>query len=124
MMGAGLSDYRIPDTILDVIINRDHRSFVQAFHHNIDELYVGSPSFLLNAGGQYASSAYSVGPFSKSDDIGLAVPTVLLPTSQFTLRSDLLRFMGNAARRSRRAERPAARPARTAPLPAIAWQKP
>jgi hypothetical protein len=95
MTGAGLSDYRIPDTILDLIINREHRSFVQAFHHNTDELYAGSPSFLLSAGGQYASAAYPVGPFSVSDDKGLAVPTVLMPTAEFTLRSELIRFLGH-----------------------------
>ena len=105
MTAAGLSDYRIPDAILDLIINRDHREYVQAFHHYSDELYAGSPSFTINAGGQYATFAYPVGPFHDSDDAGLAVPTVLLPTGlalppepkatpMFTSRNNLLRFNG------------------------------
>jgi hypothetical protein len=94
MMLAGLSDYRLPDPILDVVINRAHRLFVQGFHHFTDEMYSGSPSFNINGGGQYATYAYKVGPFHSGDDIGLAVPTVLMPAAQFYSRADMIRFEG------------------------------
>ncbi len=94
MFFAGLTDYRIPDPILDLIVTRPHRVFTQRFHHYTDELYTGSPSFTIDAGGQYATFAYAVGPFHSGDDIGLAVPTVLMPTALFASRADLIRFEG------------------------------
>jgi hypothetical protein len=50
MQAAGLSDYRIPDLLLDLIVNKDHRTFYQGFHHAADELYASSPALLLSAG--------------------------------------------------------------------------
>jgi len=57
MVHAGLSDYRIPPSILDLFVNDSHRRFYQYLHHGAgngefgDELYAGSPSYLITAGG-------------------------------------------------------------------------
>ncbi len=58
MVHAGLCDYRIPPSILDLFITNGNRQFYQYFHHGsgsgefADELYAGSPSYLISAGGR------------------------------------------------------------------------
>jgi hypothetical protein len=94
MQWAALSDYRLPDAILDLMVNRPHRVFFQRFHHYADEAYAGSPSYLISSGGHYATFAYKVEGVGKHDDIGLAVPTTFMPTGQFTTRANLIRFNG------------------------------
>jgi hypothetical protein len=95
---AGLGDYRLPDLILDLFVTPSHRSFTQAFHHAADEIYASSPAYLLSAGGHYATFAYrAAGIAGSHEDIGLALPTTLMPTGQFISRNDLLRFEGDAA---------------------------
>jgi hypothetical protein len=100
MQWAGLSEYRVPDAVLDLMVNRPHRVFFQRFHHHAtaDEIYAGSPSYLISSGGRHAKPAYSVlGVLHSDDDIGLAVPTTFMPTGQFTTRDDLIRFDGARA---------------------------
>src|SRR5712692_204879 len=102
---AALSQYRIPDLILDLFVNPDHRNFYQFFHYcNTDcndELYFGSPSYLIAAGGHPTDYAYRADiPFPISlitgshpgskDDLGAAVPTVLMPTGEGTSRVDMI----------------------------------
>ena len=97
------SDYRIPDHILEAMFDSDHRTFYQGFHHYADELYAASPSYLLSAGGHYATSAYkAAGIFGKDDDIGMALPTTVMPTGLFISRDALIRFdgVGDNTRRS------------------------
>ena len=91
---AALSQYRIPDLTLDVMVERKHRVFYQGFHHAADELYASEPSFLLSAGGHYATYAYKVAGIGKHDDIGNALPTTLMPTGRIASRDDLIRFDG------------------------------
>jgi hypothetical protein len=94
MQWAGLSDYRVPAAILDVMIEPSHRDFFQRFHHYADEAYASSPSYLISSGGHYATFAYAVAGKGKHDDIGLALPTSFMPTGQFTTANDLIRFAG------------------------------
>src|SRR5262249_3201977 len=94
MQWAGLSDYRLPDPILDLMVNRAHRVFFQRFHHYADEAYAGSPSYLISSGGHYATFAYKAAGAGKHDDLGLAVPTTFMPTGQFRTRDNLIRFRG------------------------------
>jgi hypothetical protein len=60
MVHAGIRDYRAPPSIVDLFVN--HRRFYQRFHHSAptagestnqfaDEVYAGSPSYLISAGG-------------------------------------------------------------------------
>lgn len=64
MVHAGLCDYRIPSPILDLFVNNSHRRFYQYLQHGAgngefgDELYAGSPSYLITAGGRPTSFCY------------------------------------------------------------------
>jgi hypothetical protein len=66
MVHAGISDYRVPDPILDLFVNPKHRQFYQSFHHDAgngiyaDELYYGSPSYWISAGGHPTDYAYTL----------------------------------------------------------------
>jgi hypothetical protein len=91
MVHAGLSDYRVPPAILDLFVSRKSRNFYQGFHHFADigfyvtELYSGSPSYLISAGGNPSFFAYradivGVGHPGDSPDLGLAMPTIFLPS--------------------------------------------
>jgi hypothetical protein len=99
MVNAGLRDYRVPTTILDLFVTPSHRRFYQRFHHSAptvlgdtsqfaDELYAGSPDYLISAGGHptYFSSIVNLtvggGDFLGDEtDRGVAQPTIVLPTS-------------------------------------------
>jgi hypothetical protein len=94
MLRAVLSDYRIPDLLVDLIINPAHRLFYQGLHYVGDELYASSPSFLISAGGHYADPPYLVLGIGSSDDIGMALPTTIMPTGHFISRDDLVQFQG------------------------------
>jgi hypothetical protein len=87
-----VTGYRVPEPILDLIINPKHRIFYQGLHHYADELYAGSPSFLISAGGHFAPYAYTFLGHGNGDDIGQALPTTIMPTGLFISRTDLIRF--------------------------------
>ncbi len=90
---AIVSNYRIPNAILDLILNPAHRLFYQGLHHYADELYASSPSFLISAGGHYASFAYAI---PSGDDIGMALPTTVMPRGWCCSRDDFIAFYGGA----------------------------
>jgi hypothetical protein len=95
MVFAGLHDYRVPDLILDLFVNPTHRAFYQKIqHHHANgvvedvavEIYAGSPSYLITAGGSPTGFCYlpvffgitsSVGSM---DDLGAVMPTTFMPT--------------------------------------------
>ena len=64
MVHAGLCDYRIPAPVLDLFVNNSHRRFYQYLQHGAgngefgNELYAGSPSYLITAGGRPTSFCY------------------------------------------------------------------
>lgn len=94
MIHAGLSDYRVPPAILDLFVSRLSRTFYQGFHRVegliinaqfVRELYAGSPSYLISAGGNPSFFAYQadilgVWHRGNSEDLGLAMPTVFIPS--------------------------------------------
>jgi len=90
------SAYTIPDPILDVILNSHHRLYYQGLHHYADEVYAASPSFLISAGGHYATYAYTVAGIGDHNDIGLALPTTVMPTGLYLSRNELMRFEGDS----------------------------
>jgi hypothetical protein len=96
MLMAGLSDYRMPDPILDLIVNVDHSTFYQGFRHYASEIYAGSPSYLIAGGGTHAPYAYTFLGKGQDDDIGLAVATTLVPTGAYLDRGKMVRFLGSA----------------------------
>jgi hypothetical protein len=91
-----LSDYRLPPLIHDLFVNDPHRRFFQRLHRtpqdeaggnrNTDnlEIYAGSPSYLITAGGAAAHQAIpAVGPFGNNPkDRGVAMTTSFMPTGQ------------------------------------------
>jgi hypothetical protein len=102
MVHAGVRDYRVPPSILDLFVN--HRPFYQRFHHSAptagentsqfaDELYAGSPSYLISAGGRptnYSGVATVqvhelvggiTGKAGAEADRGVALPTTFMPTN-------------------------------------------
>jgi hypothetical protein len=102
MVHAGLSDYRVPPAILDLFVSAKSRNFYQGFHHYagineranvpgeppawyVNELYAGSPSYLISAGGNPSFYAYTANIAGlshpgESQDIGLALPTTFIPS--------------------------------------------
>ncbi|HEX6795050.1 MAG TPA: choice-of-anchor D domain-containing protein [Casimicrobiaceae bacterium] len=101
------TNYRLDPLLLDLFVNRAHRNFYQFFHYSNtgtnDELYFGSPSYLLSAGGHPADYAYTADvPFplslitgehpGKSSDLGIPVATTLMPTGELHSREQMIRF--------------------------------
>lgn len=99
-MTEGLGDYRIPPCIHDLFVTDRNRRFYQRMHRvdlgdvrtgqNADnvELYAGSPSYLISAGGGLAGPAIDPGlaavtsPSVKRKQLGVAVTTSFMPTGQ------------------------------------------
>ena len=93
-----LSDYRIPPSIHDLFVNDQSRRFFQRLHRtrrnevggnrNCDnmEIYAGSPSYLITAGGAPATWALDPGKYAEIDgekvcqELGVAVTTSFIPT--------------------------------------------
>lgn len=93
-----LSDYRLPPSIHDLFVNDLHRRFFQILHRfpqdnigvtgrncNNSEIYAGSPSYLITAGGSPAT--YAVDPHwagivftDEAQQLGVAVTTSFMPT--------------------------------------------
>jgi hypothetical protein len=115
----GLSEYRLPAPIHDLFLNDSHRRFYQRLHRTVKpdvesgqncdnwEVYAGSPSYLISAGGEFASWAIDPGPVSVSSTIrehniqqlGVAVTTNFIPTTRPsfdcgnpTFAGDLIQF--------------------------------
>ena len=100
MMKEVLSRYRLPPLIHDLFVNDLHRRFFQRLHRtpqvdeeegarNCDnmEIYAGSPSYLISAGGEPATYALDPGSIGaavsdQTQQIGVAVPTSFMPTGQ------------------------------------------
>jgi hypothetical protein len=110
-----LGDYRIPPSIHDLFVNDLHRRFYQRLHRfvrsdedevgghrNADnmEIYAGSPSYLITAGG--TAGPFAIDPFflgvplgDYDQQRGVAVTTSFMPTtyyhnSQKSTRADQL----------------------------------
>jgi hypothetical protein len=117
-VAEALSDYRLPSSIHDLFVNDLHRRFFQRLHRfkrfdevegagaldedatgvsgrNVDnmEIYAGSPSYLITAGGAPAwyaidpglSIVFKKGREKSAQQLGVAVPTSFMPTG---LRAD------------------------------------
>jgi len=90
MVFPALGSYRVPDLIQDVIIKKD-RPYFQRFKHTGIELYYGSPSFLISAGGVFVKKW---GWFT-NENHGWAVPTTIMPARGGLDRSELISISGH-----------------------------
>ena len=99
-----LSDYRIPNSLLDFFVNDRSRRFFQRLHRIVDqrglvggdhleeqrncnnmESYAGSPSYLISAGGRPARwviNGHLVHESYQQQNIGVAMPSSLMPTGK------------------------------------------
>jgi len=114
-LGA-LSAYRLPPSIHDLFVNDLHRRFFQRLHRhpleepgqqrNCDnmEIYAGSPSYLITAGGEpadYVIPGY-LGFGYHDNNLGIAVPTSFMPTGRSAGRNVSLQQLANSAGMSAR----------------------
>ncbi len=93
MLSAALGKYRVPDTILDLMVRKDQGPYYQRFHHDGVELYASSPSYLISAGGVFVHHF----AFGSSEQNGWARATTVLPTRD--PRSDTRAFLRIAGTR-------------------------
>ncbi|GAA1260203.1 hypothetical protein GCM10009677_09290 [Sphaerisporangium rubeum] len=92
IMLAGISGYRPPDLIADLVVNHDHRNFFQRFSHAGIEAYSATPDFLITAGGAHSRPAYRVVGRGRSVDTGTVVPTTLMPTGHLVSTEQMIRI--------------------------------
>jgi hypothetical protein len=92
-----ISDYRLPPSVHDLFVNDLHRRFYQRLHRipmldepgqqrNCDnfEIYAGSPSYLITAGGEPATWVIpgKNGQGYQDQNKGVALPISFLPTAR------------------------------------------
>jgi hypothetical protein len=88
---AGISDYRAPDMILDMIINTDQTMY-QSISHNAFEMYTKTPEYVLSAGGRF----WNYVDMGSGIADAWAYPTNVIPHKGNELkRSELLRIEGH-----------------------------
>jgi len=106
-----LSDYRLPPLIYDLFVNDKQRRFFQRLHRtehaelggnrNCDnmEIFAGSPSYLITAGGAPARWALDPGILAVIDgesvaqELGVAVTTSFIPTGLPVIHAlDVIQF--------------------------------
>ncbi len=97
---AAVTDYVVPDLILDLIIRKDHNSYFQKFKHLGVELYSSSKSFLISAGGVFFT--YQWPDLISEEQHGWARATTLMPTHDPTSDyKNWIRIEGNADKKAR-----------------------
>jgi hypothetical protein len=100
MQLAAVGAYRVPDMILDLVMNKSHNSYYQLIKHDGVEIYSSSPKFLITAGGFWNPSAHSDQCQFCGDelncykDVGWALPTTLMPSDGGVDYSDFIRIDG------------------------------
>ena len=110
-LGA-LSDYRLPPAIHDLFVNDLHRRFFQRLHRHFllkepgqqrncenMEIYCGSPSYLITAGGKPARWVIpgDFGHGYKDQNRGVAVPNSFMPTGLSAGRIRSMQQLGDFA---------------------------
>ena len=102
-----LTDYRLPPSIHDLLVNDGHRRFFQRLHRtprdevggarNADnmEIHASSPSYLITAGG--GPAGYAIDPRfagivigDQDKQLGVAVTTSFIPTTRFGASDELI----------------------------------
>ncbi len=102
MQLAAVGTYRVPDLILDLVVNDAHKSYYQRFHHDGVELYASTPQFLISAGGIWMESVHGHDEWNGDADAGWALPTTLMPTAGGIDRAEFIRIDGARGDHARR----------------------
>jgi hypothetical protein len=97
MLFAGLGAYRTPDLIMDLVLDKSHVPYFEAYHHTGIELYSSSKSFLLTAGGVWVKKW----DWWTGENSGWAMPTTLMPTLGGLDAGAFIRFLGNKDEKER-----------------------
>ena len=87
MLRAGRGRYRVPDMVLDMVIDKRSNTYFQRFRHEGVELYASSPEFLISAGGVFREG--------RGSEQGWALPTILMPTADGADRNELIQISGS-----------------------------
>jgi hypothetical protein len=103
MLMADVSTYRVPNAMLDLIVNQQHPAFYQRFSHYGLETYSSRPDYLISAGGFWTPSQGTLtlpgfGCVAGCDDEGPPVPITLMPSDEFMSVGDMIRFEPAGAR--------------------------
>jgi len=112
---AGICSYRVPELILELLMNKDRTPYYQRFFHGNRrhygvlvsdlqddimvpqaipggvEIYASQPEFLISAGGAYFPNG---NVFNNVKDSAHAVPTTLMPTKGGANRNEFIRILG------------------------------
>jgi LGFP repeat len=97
ILWAASGTYRVPDPILDLILNPPAAGTLQAFRHEGLEIYAAQPEFLISGGGRWQASLArdKVLGLSTGDTDGQALETTLMPASEGLARPDLIHIDGD-----------------------------
>jgi hypothetical protein len=87
---AAVSDYRLPELILDTQIDKS-LSYFQTVRHTDVEMFFSSPSFLLTSGGRWRA----VPGFGSSENNAWAVATSIIPTAGEAELKNLFYILGD-----------------------------
>jgi hypothetical protein len=86
MLRAGLGNYRVPDLVLDIAMNKRDNQYFQAVRPDADglEIYASQPEFLITGGGIWAEDHYNKHTILGGPELGAehapATATTLMPT--------------------------------------------
>lgn len=100
MIYAAVSSYRWPRPVLEVAVERAG-TFEQDVRHASVESYYASPAFTMSLGGIRRPAALEFLGFERSVDRGVAMPTVIIPTTAGLLMTDLFAMNGNGSQHRR-----------------------
>jgi hypothetical protein len=97
---AAVSPYRWPRPALEVAVERP-QAIDQDITHTGLEGYFGASSFTMSLGGVRRRAALSLFGMERDVDRGVAMPTVIIPTSNGHFMPDLFAMNGNGSQHNR-----------------------
>jgi hypothetical protein len=100
LVNTAVSSYRLPQAVVDIAVDRVQPLSQRVGHDGVEQ-FEQSPAFTISAGGMHTPAPYSTLGFSKSNDEGIAMPTVIIPTIAGLDVGNLFGFYGESDGRDR-----------------------
>jgi LGFP repeat len=98
VLRAAIGSYRVPGLIQDYMLNRIRHNYWQRIHHAGVETYWSDPAWLISGGGVFVDKTgmpqILEGLAGDRPPFGLALPTVLIPTTAGENFRELVRIEG------------------------------
>lgn len=91
MLIPSVMSYRVPDAILDLMIEKGNNPYFMTVRHENTEIFYSEKNFMISAGGHYHK--WSNLPFSKQEN-GIPMPTVVMLKNGGPDINNMLRFLG------------------------------